>query len=50
MSDKLWCIEFWDFGAWNEYGGTRRKHKDECIKMAQQMNKRLTHEGHRDSE
>lgn len=53
MSKLLWCVEFWDFGAWNEYGGTRRKHKAECIELAQRMNQELTHddregfEGHR---
>jgi len=40
-----WCVEFWDFGAWNEWAGTRRKYKAEAIALAQKMNRDTTHEG-----
>ena len=38
--DGRWCVEFWDHGAWNEMAGTRRRHKAECIALAQAFNKR----------
>lgn len=39
-----WCVEFWDFGAWNEMASTRRKHKAEAIAVAQKLNKETSHE------
>jgi len=46
-----WCVEFWDFGAWNEYASTRRKYKTQAVALAQQMNRetkdRSAFEGHR---
>lgn len=41
---REWCVEFWDFGAWNEWAGTRRKHKAAVIAIAQKMNKETSHE------
>lgn len=44
----MWCIEFWDFGAWNEYGIGRLKYKAEAIAIAQKMNRETSHEIRRD--
>lgn len=38
-SRNMWCVEFWDFGAWNEWGNTRHKNKNWCIAKAQELNK-----------
>ena len=51
MKQGFWCIEFWDFGQWDEMAGTRRKYKAEAIALAQKMNRetkdRSAFEGHR---
>jgi len=39
-----WCVEFWDFGAWNELASTRRKHKAQAVALAQKMNRETSHE------
>jgi len=41
---RAWCVEFWDFGAWNEWASTRRKYKAEAVALAQKMNRETTHE------
>lgn len=50
----MWCIEFWDFGAWNEMADTRNKYKRPVIERAQHLNRetsdeirRQVYQGHR---
>lgn len=42
--EKTWCIEFWDFGAWDEMAGTRCRYKAEAIDRAQKLNRETDHE------
>lgn len=45
----MWCVEFWDFGAWNEVANTRRQYKKQAITLCQRMNKAMPHAVRRDS-
>lgn len=52
--EKTWCVEFWDFGAWNEWADTRCQYKAQAVAIAQKMNRETDHdnrqgafEGHR---
>jgi hypothetical protein len=52
--EKTWCVEFWDFGAWNEWADTRCQYKAQAVEIAQKMNRETDHdaregafEGHR---
>lgn len=54
MTKAKWCVEFWDFGAWNEWANTRRRHKVEAVAIAERLNRETDHgtrqgafEGHR---
>lgn len=54
MREDEWCVEFWDFGAWNELVDTRRRLKKQCIEIAAELNRNTDHttrlevyEGHR---
>jgi hypothetical protein len=44
MKHGKWCVEFWDFGEWNERADTRRKYKAQAIEIAQKLNKETDHE------
>lgn len=44
MTKAQWCIEFWDFGEWNEYAGTRCQYKAQAVALAQKMNHETSHE------
>lgn len=44
-AEKKWCIEFWDFGAWNEFADTRFQYKAQAVDLAQKMNRETDHEG-----
>lgn len=40
----MYCIEFYDFGQWDERANTRRRSKTEARALADEMKKRTTHE------
>jgi hypothetical protein len=53
-AEKTWCVEFWDFGQWDEMADTRRQYKAQAIEIAQKKNRETDHdtrqgafEGHR---
>lgn len=52
--EKTWCVEFWDFGEWNEWSDTKCQYKAQAVAIAQKMNRETDHdarlgafEGHR---
>jgi hypothetical protein len=38
-----WCVQFWDWDAWNVYANTVRQHKQEAIDLANNMNRETDH-------
>lgn len=44
---RYWCVEFWDSDAWNERADTRRRHKAEAVELAQELNRRTSHDDRR---
>lgn len=40
---EKFCVEFWDFDAWNELSSTRRRYRSECVEIAQRLNRETDH-------
>jgi len=44
LKKREWCIQFFDFGEWDEYVGKRFQHKPEAAAECNRMNKEMDNE------
>lgn len=40
---RLWCVQFFDWDAWNEKANTRRRYKAEAVALAELLNRTTSH-------
>ena len=39
----MWCVQFWDWTAWNVYANTVCQHKEQAVDLANRMNRETDH-------